>query len=308
MKTDLFIIIVTYNGIKWLSKCLNSCVAHKVIVVDNSSSDGTLNFIQENFPEITILPQKSNLGFGAANNIGISHALNNGADYVLLLNQDAYLKDDTVAELIKAHKMNPKFGILSPIHLNGTGDKLDKNFSKYLTGHGKLKTDELSQVLSQPIHELSFINAAAWLLPRKTLEIIGGFDPIFFHTGEDVNYCQRVLYHNLKIGVVPEAYILHDREFRTKKKPMKNKEKLAHLELALKQKWADINFDIEENLRKKREWIRGDIIKSMLSLKLNEGLHQLNRYLLINSVLKEVRNSRKINKEVGLHYLSTKIR
>ena len=57
---------------------------------------------------------------------------------------------------------------------------------------------------------MPFINAAAWLIHKKVFETVGGFDPIFHHYGEDNNYCQRVNFHNYKIGVVPEAHIFHD--------------------------------------------------------------------------------------------------
>src|SRR5690606_5865627 len=59
-----------------------------------------------------------------------------------------------------------------------------------------------------------FVCAAAWLIPRNTLKVVGGFSPTFFHYGEDDNYCQRVLYFNLKIGICPDARIFHDREDR----------------------------------------------------------------------------------------------
>ena len=64
------------------------------------------------------------------------------------------------------------------------------------------------------VYNTHYVNAAAWLLPRKTLEMIGGFDPIFFHYGEDDNYMNRVLYHGFKIGICPKVRIVHDTERR----------------------------------------------------------------------------------------------
>ena len=128
----IFVIIVTYNGLKWIDKCISSCNKYPIIVVDNNSSDQTVKYIQDNFPHVKLIKSNKNLGFGAANNIGIKYALKNKADYVFLLNQDCYLKNDSLKKLISSHKGNKKYGILSPIHLNGSGNKLDEKFSYYL--------------------------------------------------------------------------------------------------------------------------------------------------------------------------------
>ena len=303
MKTKIFIIIVSYNGMKWLSNCLKSCTPFNVIVVDNNSNDGTVTFIQKNFPEITLLQQDSNLGFGAANNIGISYALKNGADYVFLLNQDAYLEFNTVNDLIKIHKKNTDFGILSPIHLNGDGTKLDNNYSKYISLNKELQYDALKQSFSQQIYELPFVNAAAWLLPRNTIENIGGFDPIFYHYSEDVNYCQRVLFHKLRIGVVPLTYVLHDREFRAKKKINNNTENLEHFERSLKQSWSNINVEIENDISNTKRSLRKIILKLILKLRFSSANLHMNKYTKLNSVLPEIKKSRERNKEPGLNYL-----
>ena len=153
MKTDTFIIIVSYNGMPWLSKCLSSCEPYQVIVVDNNSSDGSVAYIKKEFPNIIILQQDSNLGFGSANNIGITYALKKGAEYVFLLNQDAYLEKNTIEELVKVHKIDAEFGILSPIHLNGEGSKLDNNFRNYIAENIKLRQDILKQEFSEQVFE-----------------------------------------------------------------------------------------------------------------------------------------------------------
>ena len=135
MKSKVFIIIVTYNGLQWLEKCLNSTIPYPVIIIDNHSTDGTPGFVKDNYPNVILFEQNENLGFGKANNIGISHALKLGAEYVFLLNQDAYLFPNTIQELLLIQKYNPDFGVISPIHLNGKGESLDKNFSGYLNNN-----------------------------------------------------------------------------------------------------------------------------------------------------------------------------
>ena len=99
---NIFAVIVTYNAMhrNWADRCLQSLEESSVpvtsIFVDNCSVDGTRDYIPSRYPQVVWLPQDHNLGFGQANNVGIRYALNHGADYVLLLNQDAALSTDAL--------------------------------------------------------------------------------------------------------------------------------------------------------------------------------------------------------------------
>ena len=195
----LAVIIVTFNGLNWIEKCLksviNSSIKAKIVIVDNGSTDGTIELIKSKFTFIQLLEQQHNLGFGAANNIGISFALNQGAEYIFLLNQDAYLQQNTIEKLIEIHKNNNLYCVFSPIHLNGIGDNLDKKFAEYIKRNNELLYDALMQNFMQNIYSVPFVNAAGWLVPKSTFNTIGGFDPIFFHDGADDNFCHRLLFH-----------------------------------------------------------------------------------------------------------------
>lgn len=213
-------IIVTYNPGGWLDPCLNSLLDSSlktdIIIIDNGSTDNTINKIKNNFNCVRLIQNKKNKGFGAANNQGLQIAINENYDFAFLLNQDAWVKPDTLEVLVDKSLNNQGFGIVSPIHLNGEGTKLDKKFSLYI---GPKNCDFFSDLIVkevvQDIYNLNFINAAAWLISKKCLETVGGFNPSFFHYGEDDNYCQRVVYHGFKIGLVPKSYIYHDREERS---------------------------------------------------------------------------------------------
>ena len=207
-------IIVSYNFEKWIDVCLSSLetssVETEIIVVDNASSDKTCEIIRERYPKVTIIENRENLGFGRANNIGFKYTIENNFDYVLLLNQDAWVDQDTIEKLIDASVNNPNFGIISPVHLNGTGENLDFGFSTY-TG---LKTkQEISNIPESPV-SCDFINAAIWLIPISVIKKVGEFAPIFPHYGEDVNYYQRIKYKGFKTGFVTNAFAYHDREKR----------------------------------------------------------------------------------------------
>lgn len=209
-------VVVTYNGATWIEKCLQSIVSvpaiNDVKVVDNGSSDSTVKIIEAKFPQVDLIRASQNLGFGQANNIAISKGLSQGADFFFLLNQDAWVIKDAVEHLVKIARTFPSFGILSPVHINPVNGDMDYNFTRYISPeHCKGLLSDLYTGTLSPVYETDFVNAAAWLISRDCIERVGIFDPIFFHYGEDRNYCQRVLYHGLKIGICPAAVVAHDR-------------------------------------------------------------------------------------------------
>jgi GT2 family glycosyltransferase len=218
-QASVYSIIVTYNGMQWIERCLNSLIGssytNHIIVIDNGSKDKTILFIKEYYPQVQLIETGKNLGFGQGNNIGLKIAIEEKADYVFLLNQDARVEHDTIAQLVKAQTENPQFGIISPIHLNGTGNDFDDHFYMYFT------RSEIKDLLSSSVFNMNdcpalintpFVNAAAWLISNDCLKKTGGFDPVFFHYGEDDNYAHRVLFKGFKIGILTTAKIYHDKE------------------------------------------------------------------------------------------------
>ena len=212
---------------RWIKSCLSklkaSSVKTDVLIIDNNSNDETISFVKKQYSSINIIPLHENLGFGKANNIGLQISLAEKYDFTLLLNQDCYLFTNSIEEMLKFYDKD--VGIISPLHLNGDGDSLDGNFYTYL------KKDECGNSIlmdyllgkQRNYYDWGFVNAACWLLPSKTLQIIGGFNPLFFHYGEDDDYVHRVLFHGLKIRIVTSSYVQHDRILcRIKPDPMRN--------------------------------------------------------------------------------------
>lgn len=197
------VIIVLFNGIKWIRKCLesvkNSSFPLDCIVVDNASNDGSFQVVQDEFPWVNLVEMEKNLGFGKANNWGIKNALSKGYDAVLLLNQDAFIYKDTIKNMLEFWDEN---ALMSPLHFDGSGLELDYKFKRYIKSHEKETIP----------FEVNFVNAAFWLVSRKMIENVGVFNPMFDHYGEDENYVQRVHYHNYYVKVIPSARICHDRK------------------------------------------------------------------------------------------------
>lgn len=219
---SLFVIVVTYNGEKWIEKCLSSIyrstISVTTVVIDNNSSDNTVSFIKANYPEVILFEYQNNLGFGKANNIGIKYALQNNADYIYLLNQDAWIDSDTFDILIKIQKSNPDFGVLSPMQMNASRDKFDNNFASLSIG--KNKDNILSDMYLnkyKDIYDVDFIMAAHWLISKECIMQTGGFSSIFYHYGEDNNFLHRLHFHGYKSGICPHLKVTHDREYRKRK-------------------------------------------------------------------------------------------
>ena len=207
LNKKIFVIIVTYNGSKWIEKCissvLNSSYSVEIIAIDNYSIDNSVQLLKQ-FPQVHLTESQENLGFGKANNLGIDLAVQKNADYVFLLNQDTWIFEDTISNLVSVAENNPNFGILSPMHFAGDAKNLDESFKTYY--NRKIEKSE-----NQSVSIVPFVNAAAWLVSKSCLEKVGKFEPLFSHYGEDRNFCDRVAFHYFKIGIVENSKICHDR-------------------------------------------------------------------------------------------------
>ncbi len=216
MKSRILAIVVTYNGMKWLDRCLGSLVMSRtpvdVIVIDNGSQDGTQEYIQENFPEVKLVSTGENFGFGKANNIGLKHALENGYEYVYLLNQDAWIYPDTLGTLISAMESDRSIGILSPMQMAACENRPDPRFEKRCP-KAALK-DYGSRWRSGKVYGVKFVMAAHWMISRECIENVGGFSPAFRHYGEDDNFIHRAIYKGYRICIHSGAGAIHDREMR----------------------------------------------------------------------------------------------
>lgn len=302
------VIIVTYNAMKWAEKCFSSLKSSSVpvtcIVIDNGSTDGTQNFIQTHFPEVDFIQSENNLGFGKANNLGIEKAYKKGADFVYLMNQDAWIYPDSFEKLLKVYEqhLNPKeIGILSPMHLDGSEQLLDIFFDKYIAHNfeNRLISDLYFQNL-KPFYKINFINAAHWLIPRNTIETVGGFNPYFFHYGEDIEYVNRVHFHQKKILLVPDSKVVHDGKQDLKKVDPKKYEDLS-IETKM------INPNLPNALIFEKKSLRKSILKNLLTGNTSEYKKLLEKYQKISKEEKKLSEIRNQVQQIGLTFLNTYI-
>ncbi len=293
-------VVVTYNAKCWREQCfgslINSLIPMHIIVIDNCSSDDTVEYVKNKFPQIELITSKVNLGFAKANNIGIKRALELSAEYVFLLNQDAWIEKDTMEKLLISMRANPQVGIVSPVHLNGEKSNFDFMFCGYMPRHffydawrGSCKAN----------YTVDFVNAAAWLISAECIRKVGGFDTMLFvHYSEDVNYTQRVRYHGFQILVNTTSTICHDREERSLNEDVYRKKVFFDENRDRK---CDIgNICYERDMKQMIHKQINHVIKCCLRLNFKEALRHKRDIML----LRQIQMSRTLNKEGGLVWLN----
>lgn len=300
----LFVIVVTYKGRQWYDRCFSSLrqslLPVQTVVVDNASNDGSVEYIKENYPEVHVIAQETNVGFGRANNLALRYALENGCDYVFLLNQDAWIESDTLEKLVKIHQIHSDYGILSPMHLDAEKCHIEKGLISYLDDKSitdKALFEDLYFNRTKDVYDTRYVNAAAWLLPRKTLEMVGGFDPVFLHYGEDDNYLNRAMFHKMKVGVCPSCIAVHDtrRKVEADANFVQTSDKIFLSELT--------NINVPVDLNKMCVYHFGKTISKLVGLKFRQAGFHWYRMRFIMKNKKAIAKSRKRNIEVGPNWI-----
>lgn len=300
------VIIVTHNGSEWIDKCFgsiaNSSIPCHIISIDNASNDNTVERIKIKFPFVEIIETGQNLGFGNANNIGLKRVLEEKSNYAFLLNQDAWVEEHTIESLVEIHKNNYDYGILAPLQLNADSSMIDKLFQKCSIAPCRelIKDSLISSGTLKELYETNFVNAACWLLPIKTIENIGGFDPLFHQYGEDDDYLNRAKAHGFKVGICPKIKIYHDRENRHDDKSFNKK---------VNSSFARMLVDLKnpaKPIHSKSYLIKKMFLNVVYSLLATDKMHYQVQYkafrLLINNY-KHITNHRVTENALKPHYL-----
>ncbi|MDC1023638.1 glycosyltransferase family 2 protein [Nitrosopumilus sp.] len=208
------IIIVNYNGKELLKKCLDSLFKIKydnfeVIIVDNNSTDNTIEFITKNYPSIQILKLDSNKGFAEPNNLA---AKITKGDFLLFLNNDTVVTPNFISEMMKILEHDKTIGICQSLLLkpdgsiDSSGDFIDKLGVVY---NSKTKIKE--------IRNISSARGASMLIERKIFNKLGGFDEKFFFSFEDVDLGWRTWILGYKVVIVPNSIVYHSAGTTTSK-------------------------------------------------------------------------------------------
>lgn len=271
-KLELSIIILSFNTKNLLRNCLNSLkkvrneIPFEVIVADNGSIDGSLEMVRKEFPLVTALDNKANIGFAKGNNA--ARKIVKGK-YILFLNSDTVIYKGVLKECVNFLKKNPDIGAMTCKLVLGSG-KIDKDirrrfptpwvsFNRLILGNGRLYWYE--DVSPNEVHEVDAIQGAFHLSPKKVLDEVNWFSEDYFLDGEDIDLCYKIRESGYKIYYYPKVKILHLKGASKGKYETKKKVPLAS---RLKFRMASVNS--MEIFYKKHLWKQYPMVLSILVL------------------------------------------
>lgn len=213
----IVIVLLNWNGKQDTIKCLHSLsevnsIRFQPIVVDNGSTDGSVEAIRAAYPELPIFEMHQNLGFAGGNNFGIQWALRKHAEWILLLNNDTTVASDVLTEFLKAAEEQPKAKILGAKILRMN----EPNTIDHLGGFWKPEmaefTSNASGEIDTPYHDMQpvdYVCGAALFMHRSVPETIGLLEPRFFLFWEETDYCFRARRAGFEVWTAPKARVWH---------------------------------------------------------------------------------------------------
>jgi hypothetical protein len=224
---QLSIIIVSWNVRALLRRALTSCRASwgnhpglEMIVVDNVSTDGTVEMLREEFPQVTVVVNEENRGFTGGNNDGIDRAR---GSHLLLLNPDTEVLEDALPRMVAYLDQHRDVGMVGPQLRNpdGSVQSSRRRFptllvlffeSTWLQGLLPRRTLEHYYVEDrspETAHAVDWITGAAMLTRRAVVNEVGGMDETFFMYSEELDWCRRIHAAGWEIHYVPDAQVVH---------------------------------------------------------------------------------------------------
>jgi len=213
------VIIVSWNAKDYLIKCLKSVqkeareVDCEIIVVDNGSTDGSVQAVRRLFPNVVLIESRKNLGFAKANNIGIKRCR---GEYIFLVNSDVIILESAITKIINFLESHKTVGMLGPKVLNGDQTlqlscrkkpTLTRFFLRAIGLEHLFKT--ISYHSHQGLEEVDILSGCFWAIRREALDEVGLLDEQFFFCAEDKDWSIRFKQNNWKVVYYPEASIIH---------------------------------------------------------------------------------------------------
>ena len=206
----VFVIVLNYNGINYLKTCLSSLEQqsyqnYKIIVFDNASKDTSVEFIQSYFPKVKVIEGVKNFGFAEGNNLATKFALDNNADYVLLVNNDTKVNKDLIEKLICIAESNDLVGVVGPEIFDLKNEDSIQEMGMAIDRFGY----PFAIKNKNSISNIFFVSGCAMLIKSELIRKIGLFDKKYFMFAEDLDFCWRAQLAGHKIILNKNAKIYH---------------------------------------------------------------------------------------------------
>lgn len=207
-------LVLNFNGKKRLRKCLDSLLTtnyqnFRVVIVDNGSNDGSVDFVKANYPSIDVIVHSQNHGFAQGYNIAMDHV---DGDYIALLNNDVVVEPNWLFELVLAMKRNNYIAAVTPKMLflkdqaiiNAAGGSCDIYGVGWNRGNGETERGHFEKV-----EQVFYGNGGALLINKKAWRDVGPFDERYFIYAEDLDWCWRARLKGYQIIYVPTSRVYH---------------------------------------------------------------------------------------------------
>jgi len=219
-RSDVAVVIVTYNAMPWIERCLESVAGYDTVVVDNGSTDGTLELVRSRFPTVRVFEQE-NRGLGAGWNRGI---LETDGTYVLILNADAWALDGAIARVAEFADAQPGAAVVGP-RLRHPDGRLQPSvrgfptpwriateylFLRKLAPHSRALNAFYAEGFDhESVREADFVMGAVMLVRRAAIDEVGLLDEDFFLFSEETDWCYRFRGAGWEVLFTPDAEFVH---------------------------------------------------------------------------------------------------
>jgi len=212
-------VVLNWNNPEDTLRCLVSLSAlaypnHKIIAVDNGSTDESVSLIRAVYPHITLIETGENLGYAGGNNVGIHYALDHGAEYICILNNDVVVASDFLVPLLVTLQSCPRIGVVTPLivamdqpeHVWALGSTVNRRTGIVERLHAD---DHVSAWRELPPFAVDVASGAVMLVRREVFETVGLIDEDFFLYYEETDWCLQVQRAGYQIMAVPSSTVLH---------------------------------------------------------------------------------------------------
>lgn len=213
----VYVLVLNWNGWQDTVKCIESLKFltypnYEIVVLDNASTNDSVARICKAHPDVLLIETGANLGFAGGNNIGIRYALERGAEYIWLLNNDTIVSPDALTAMIEVAESDPKIGAVgSVLYYMNQPEKIQA----WGGGRVNLITGRSRHLLA--LGDLHYITGASMLLRKEALEQVGLLDEGFFMYWEDTDLSFRLLQKGWRLAVAPNSRVLHKESASAKK-------------------------------------------------------------------------------------------
>jgi len=214
----VFVLILSYNGVKWLKECLPTVLAmdypnYETVVIDNGSADETQSFLCEQFPQVQVVTLQPNRGYAGGFDAGLEYAAHHGADYFLVMNNDTEIHPHALTALVETAQSHARAGFVTgKVYFHDRRDVLQSVGKKedrisWVGGHIGYEETDAGQY--DQVAERVFADDIYTLVSRKMYDEIGGYDVQFYLHCEEFDWQLRAKKTGWRIYFTPDAKLWH---------------------------------------------------------------------------------------------------